>query len=85
MGLLELRILKLWASLGEVKLLAYGFTNHVPLVKGIQVIKPNLTLFIGMFKTFVQHGDQNLQIKLEMDSKERKAKRGNIWSEKRKH
>jgi hypothetical protein len=52
--------------------------NHVPLVKRIQVIKPNLTLSIGMFKIFVQHGDQNLQIKLEMDSKEIKAKRGNM-------
>ncbi len=35
-----------------------------------------LTLSIGTFETLVWCGDQNLQTKLEMDSKERKVERG---------
>jgi hypothetical protein len=40
--------------------------------------KTQFDISIGKFKTFAQCGDQNLQIKLEMDSKERKAQRGNM-------
>jgi hypothetical protein len=41
-------------------------------VKGIQIVKPGSTLFVGVFVTFIRCGDQNLQARLEMDSKEKR-------------
>jgi len=40
-------------------------------VKWIQVAKPNSTLSIGAFATFIWHGDQNLQTGPKVDSNKR--------------
>jgi hypothetical protein len=55
----------------------HELANH-HLGKGIQVAKLSSTLSIGAFVTFIRHGDQNLQIGLEVDFKERR--KGN-WEE----
>jgi hypothetical protein len=38
-----------------------------------ETIKFNLTLFVDAFTTFIQCGAWNLQVRLEVDSKERKV------------
>ncbi len=69
---------------GKVSFLMHEFIFMSHLGKGDLNCKTHgLTLSIGMFETLVQCGDQNLQTKLEMDSKERKVERGNRRGEKK--
>ncbi len=63
---------------GKVSILVHEFVMMSHLGKGeLNCRTHGLTLFIGMFEILVQCGDQNLQTKLEVDSKKRKVEGGN--------
>jgi hypothetical protein len=68
---------------GEVNFLVHEFVFMSHLGKGVLNCKTHgLTLSIGTFETLVWCGDQNLQTKLEVDSKER-VERGHRRGEKK--